>query len=152
MAAPTPVSALVHSSTLVTAGLSVITIFIAGLHANFEYDLKKIIALSTLSQLGLISILFIGYPILAFFHLLTHAFFKALLFLCAGLMIHCNKNTLVLCSIHTTDSSFIIFCYIHFVTSYKYNLCYNKNYNYHYDVWFYNSFRVLAKMYCSKFV
>ncbi|KAK9497521.1 hypothetical protein O3M35_004226 [Rhynocoris fuscipes] len=54
MAAPTPVSALVHSSTLVTAGLSVMTIFMAGLGANFEYDLKKIIALSTLSQLGLI--------------------------------------------------------------------------------------------------
>nr|WGT87424.1 NADH dehydrogenase subunit 5 [Sclomina erinacea]WGT87567.1 NADH dehydrogenase subunit 5 [Sclomina erinacea]WGT87736.1 NADH dehydrogenase subunit 5 [Sclomina erinacea]WGT87840.1 NADH dehydrogenase subunit 5 [Sclomina erinacea]WGT87905.1 NADH dehydrogenase subunit 5 [Sclomina erinacea] len=115
MAAPTPVSALVHSSTLVTAGvyllirfsdllksidcsffllLSVMTMFMAGLGANFEYDLKKIIALSTLSQLGLMmSILFIGYPILAFFHLLTHAFFKALLFLCAGLMIHCMSDS-----------------------------------------------------------
>lgn len=115
MAAPTPVSALVHSSTLVTAGvyllvrfsgllesidcslfllLSVITIFMAGLGANFEYDLKKIIALSTLRQLGLImSILFIGFPILSFYHLLTHAFFKALLFLCAGLMIHCIRDS-----------------------------------------------------------
>nr|YP_011031339.1 NADH dehydrogenase subunit 5 [Epidaus famulus]WQT73245.1 NADH dehydrogenase subunit 5 [Epidaus famulus] len=115
MAAPTPVSALVHSSTLVTAGvyllirfsdllklmdcsffllLSVMTMFMAGLGANFEFDLKKIIALSTLSQLGLMmSILFIGYPILAFFHLLTHAFFKALLFLCAGLMIHCMSDS-----------------------------------------------------------
>ncbi|KAK9508330.1 hypothetical protein O3M35_005918 [Rhynocoris fuscipes] len=70
------------------------TIFMAGLGANFEYDLKKIIALSTLRQLGLIiSILFIGYPILAFFHLLTHAFFKALLFLCAGLIIHCISDS-----------------------------------------------------------
>nr|YP_010596117.1 NADH dehydrogenase subunit 5 [Rhynocoris marginatus]WAJ48449.1 NADH dehydrogenase subunit 5 [Rhynocoris marginatus] len=115
MAAPTPVSALVHSSTLVTAGvyllirfsdllksidcsffllLSVMTMFMAGLGANFEYDLKKIIALSTLSQLGLMmSILFIGYPVLAYFHLLTHAFFKALLFLCAGLMIHCMSDS-----------------------------------------------------------
>nr|AGO28137.1 NADH dehydrogenase subunit 5 [Sphedanolestes impressicollis] len=115
MAAPTPVSALVHSSTLVTAGvyllirfsdllnyincsfflfLSAMTMFMAGLGANFEYDLKKIIALSTLSQLGLMmSILFIGYPVLAFFHLLTHAFFKALLFLCAGLMIHCMSDS-----------------------------------------------------------
>nr|YP_009485650.1 NADH dehydrogenase subunit 5 [Velinus nodipes]AVZ00785.1 NADH dehydrogenase subunit 5 [Velinus nodipes] len=115
MAAPTPVSALVHSSTLVTAGvyllirfshmllnidcsffllLSAMTMFMAGLGANFEYDLSKIIALSTLSQLGLMmSILFIGYPILAFFHLLTHAFFKALLFLCAGLMIHCMSDS-----------------------------------------------------------
>nr|YP_009919131.1 NADH dehydrogenase subunit 5 [Triatoma mexicana]QMP96763.1 NADH dehydrogenase subunit 5 [Triatoma mexicana] len=115
MAAPTPVSSLVHSSTLVTAGvyllirfsdmifnldcflilaLSMMTMFMAGLGANFEFDLSKIIALSTLSQLGLMmSILFIGYPVLAFLHLLTHAFFKALLFLCAGLMIHCMSDS-----------------------------------------------------------
>nr|YP_011010492.1 NADH dehydrogenase subunit 5 [Ventidius hungerfordi]WPW47120.1 NADH dehydrogenase subunit 5 [Ventidius hungerfordi] len=115
MAAPTPVSALVHSSTLVTAGvyllirfnemlymyncnffliLSLLTMFMSGLGANFEFDLKKIIALSTLSQLGLMmSILFLGYPMLSYFHLLTHAFFKALLFLCAGLMIHVMNNT-----------------------------------------------------------
>jgi len=112
IAAPTPVSALVHSSTLVTAGVYVLirfegavrriyignvllffsslTIFIAGIGAIFEYDLKKIIALSTLSQLGLmIMVLSIGFPILAFFHLLSHALFKALLFLCAGAVIHC---------------------------------------------------------------
>lgn len=66
----------------------------AGLGARFEYDLKKIIALSTLSQLGLImGVLFIGLPILAFFHLLTHAFFKALLFLCAGLIIHLMSDS-----------------------------------------------------------
>nr|QKY63904.1 NADH dehydrogenase subunit 5 [Triatoma rubida] len=115
MAAPTPVSSLVHSSTLVTAGvyllirfsnmilnldcyiflgLSMMTMFMAGLGANFEFDLKKIIALSTLSQLGLMmSILFIGYPVLAFMHLLVHAFFKALLFLCAGLIIHCMSDS-----------------------------------------------------------
>nr|YP_011011074.1 NADH dehydrogenase subunit 5 [Cymoninus sechellensis]WPW49242.1 NADH dehydrogenase subunit 5 [Cymoninus sechellensis] len=114
MAAPTPVSALVHSSTLVTAGvyllirfnvnmwfdnslfllISILTMFMSGLGANYEYDLKKIIALSTLSQLGLMmSILFMNYPIMSFFHLLTHAFFKALLFLCAGLYIHCVNNT-----------------------------------------------------------
>lgn len=116
MAAPTPVSALVHSSTLVTAGvyllirfnsllsgnslgnflllISGLTIFIAGLGANFEFDLKKIIALSTLSQLGLmIRILAIGFPKLAFFHLLTHAIFKALLFMCAGAIIHNIKNS-----------------------------------------------------------
>nr|QBZ37556.1 NADH dehydrogenase subunit 5 [Ceruchus minor] len=110
MAAPTPVSSLVHSSTLVTAGvyllirfnfalsqnlmlfilfISSMTMFMAGLGANFEYDLKKIIALSTLSQLGLMmSVLSLGGYYLAFFHLLTHALFKALLFMCAGCIIH----------------------------------------------------------------
>jgi NADH-ubiquinone oxidoreductase chain 5 len=108
MAAPTPVSALVHSSTLVTAGVyllirfnymmgvnnfiffvGVFTIFISGLGANYEIDLKKIIALSTLSQLGLmIMTLGIGYVEFSFFHLITHAIFKSLLFLCAGVFIH----------------------------------------------------------------
>nr|YP_007025678.1 NADH dehydrogenase subunit 5 [Neaxius glyptocercus]AEW68317.1 NADH dehydrogenase subunit 5 [Neaxius glyptocercus] len=115
MAAPTPVSALVHSSTLVTAGvyllvrfspalenskvqsflliISALTMFMAGLGANFEFDLKKIIALSTLSQLGvMISILALGFPTIAFFHLLTHALFKALLFMCAGVIIHNVKD------------------------------------------------------------
>nr|YP_010449382.1 NADH dehydrogenase subunit 5 [Jamides bochus]UTT74586.1 NADH dehydrogenase subunit 5 [Jamides bochus] len=111
MAAPTPVSALVHSSTLVTAGvyllirfnmllldffflkvlllLSGLTMFMAGISANYEFDMKKIIALSTLSQLGLMmSILSMGFGDLAFYHLLTHAMFKALLFMCAGMIIH----------------------------------------------------------------
>nr|YP_001816819.1 NADH dehydrogenase subunit 5 [Pieris melete]ACB49308.1 NADH dehydrogenase subunit 5 [Pieris melete] len=111
MAAPTPVSALVHSSTLVTAGVyllirfnslligteflkmlllvSGLTMFMAGISAVYEFDLKKIIALSTLSQLGLMmSILSMGFSDLAFFHLLTHAMFKALLFMCAGMIIH----------------------------------------------------------------
>jgi NADH-ubiquinone oxidoreductase chain 5 len=74
--------------------LSGLTIFIAGLGANFEFDLRKIIALSTLSQLGLIiGILSVGFPKLAFFHLLTHALFKALLFICAGVIIHNIKNS-----------------------------------------------------------
>nr|WAX37276.1 NADH dehydrogenase subunit 5 [Auzakia danava] len=115
MAAPTPVSALVHSSTLVTAGvyllirfnnllidmvflkflllLSGLTMMMAGICANYEFDLKKIIALSTLSQLGLMmSILSMGFYDLAFFHLLTHAMFKALLFMCAGVLIHMMNN------------------------------------------------------------
>nr|YP_004021625.1 NADH dehydrogenase subunit 5 [Phraortes illepidus]YP_010601345.1 NADH dehydrogenase subunit 5 [Phraortes lii]WAL35424.1 NADH dehydrogenase subunit 5 [Phraortes lii]BAJ24446.1 NADH dehydrogenase subunit 5 [Phraortes illepidus] len=115
MAAPTPVSSLVHSSTLVTAGvyllirfnpfylnssislfflfISLITMFMSGICANFEFDLKKIIALSTLSQLGLMmSIISFGYIYLGFFHLLTHAMFKALLFMCSGVVIHSFKN------------------------------------------------------------
>nr|QZP41094.1 NADH dehydrogenase subunit 5 [Geoscapheus dilatatus] len=115
MAAPTPVSALVHSSTLVTAGvyllirfspsfnlslntflllISSLTMFMAGIGANFEFDLKKIIALSTLSQLGLMmSIMSLGFASLAFFHLLTHALFKAWLFMCAGVVIHSMKDS-----------------------------------------------------------
>nr|YP_009538085.1 NADH dehydrogenase subunit 5 [Limenitis cleophas]AYN60867.1 NADH dehydrogenase subunit 5 [Limenitis cleophas] len=115
MAAPTPVSALVHSSTLVTAGVyllirfnslliemfflkflllfSGLTMMMAGICANYEFDLKKIIAFSTLSQLGLMmSILSMGFYDLAFFHLLTHAMFKALLFMCAGVIIHMMNN------------------------------------------------------------
>lgn len=116
MAAPTPVSALVHSSTLVTAGvflfirffnylrcyqwfsrfiiyISIITTVISGVCALYEYDIKKIIALSTLSQLGVIIMsLGLGIPILALFHLYTHAMFKALLFICGGNIIHCFRG------------------------------------------------------------
>lgn len=115
MRAPTPVSALVHSSTLVTAGVyllirllcrlgdlvlrgfisgllltvSLVTIIIAGLSGCFEVDLKKVVALSTLRQLGImIFSLSIGYYGLAFFHLVRHALFKALLFLRVGRALH----------------------------------------------------------------
>lgn len=115
MAAPTPVSALVHSSTLVTAGVFLLIrfypclilteikniLFVAGaltmtmarLGALYEIDLKKIIALSTLRQLGLIMMaLRINLYVLAFFHLLTHALFKASLFLAAGRVIHLYRG------------------------------------------------------------
>jgi NADH-ubiquinone oxidoreductase chain 5 len=63
---------------------------ISGVGAFYEYDLKKIIALSTLSQLGLIiGSLSLGMVDLSFFHLLSHALFKAILFMCAGYIIHC---------------------------------------------------------------
>nr|WRY72429.1 NADH dehydrogenase subunit 5 [Farynala starica] len=113
MAAPTPVSSLVHSSTLVTAGVyllirffnqfnfcnkymlffSLLTMLMSSFCANYEFDLKKIIALSTLSQLGLMmSSLFLGMVNLSFYHLLTHAVFKSLLFLCSGIMIYYMNN------------------------------------------------------------
>nr|YP_009136891.1 NADH dehydrogenase subunit 5 [Goniada japonica]AKE32088.1 NADH dehydrogenase subunit 5 [Goniada japonica] len=116
MAAPTPVSALVHSSTLVTAGVFLIirfypflhqihffnmallltatmTMFMAGISALVECDLKKIIALSTLSQLGvMMASIGLNLPNLAFFHLITHAMFKALLFVCAGTLIHLHHH------------------------------------------------------------
>lgn len=117
IAAPTPVSALVHSSTLVTAGVfllirfysflhtipsfntvllcvAVSTILIAGLRAISECDIKKIIALSTLSQLGIIiTRLGLNIPNLAFFHIVTHALFKALLFICAGRFINLHLHS-----------------------------------------------------------
>jgi len=66
----------------------------SGLGANYERDLRKIIALSTLRQLGLmIMSLGLGFYELAFFHLLTHAMFKSLLFLCAGVFIHSIGDT-----------------------------------------------------------
>lgn len=111
IAAPTPVRALVHSSTLVTAGvyllirfseillnsniliivtyLRILTTVMARVTALFEADFKKVVALSTLRQLGVIIItLSIGFVYIAFVHLLTHAIFKALLFICSGKIIH----------------------------------------------------------------
>nr|BDQ44156.1 NADH dehydrogenase subunit 5 [Metaphire soulensis]BDQ44403.1 NADH dehydrogenase subunit 5 [Metaphire soulensis] len=117
MAAPTPVSALVHSSTLVTAGvfllirfypflssttwfnsllllIAVTTTTMAGLSAMTECDMKKIIALSTLSQLGMMmTAMGLGMVNLAYFHMITHALFKALLFICAGTLIHSHMHS-----------------------------------------------------------
>nr|QBP33710.1 NADH dehydrogenase subunit 5 [Bombus sibiricus] len=110
MMAPTPVSSLVHSSTLVTAGIyllinyeslielnykvyilmiSSMTMLISGIMANLEMDFKKIIALSTLSQLGfMMSIYSLGMVDLTFLHLFIHAFFKSMMFMCVGSLIH----------------------------------------------------------------
>jgi NADH:ubiquinone oxidoreductase subunit 5 (subunit L)/multisubunit Na+/H+ antiporter MnhA subunit len=112
MEGPTPVSALLHAATMVTAGVFLvircsfffehsefmllllllfggITAVFAGLVALFQYDIKKIIAYSTCSQLGYMffSCGLSNYHV-AFFHLFNHAFFKALLFLSAGSVIH----------------------------------------------------------------
>nr|QVV23874.1 NADH dehydrogenase subunit 5 [Hyalomma anatolicum] len=115
MAAPTPVSSLVHSSTLVTAGvyllirfnflfnfnyfgnillkISLLTMIMSGMNALVENDLKKIIAFSTLSQLSMMMlILSMNSMNMAFFHLIMHAIFKSMLFLCAGFLIHSLKG------------------------------------------------------------
>nr|UZH92101.1 NADH dehydrogenase subunit 5 [Sclerolinum annulatum]UZH92114.1 NADH dehydrogenase subunit 5 [Sclerolinum annulatum]UZH92127.1 NADH dehydrogenase subunit 5 [Sclerolinum annulatum] len=116
MEAPTPVSALVHSSTLVTGGvfllirffpflnqfqffscsllvMASLTMLMAGVSAMNEMDMKKVIALSTLSQLGLMMMsLTLAIPSLALFHLLTHALFKALLFMAAGNIIFSSSH------------------------------------------------------------
>jgi len=112
MEGPTPVSALLHAATMVTAGvflvirssffidaatgidsfmliIGAITTFFASFTAFFHFDVKKIIAYSTCAQLGLMFVsCALGNYILALFHLFNHAFFKALLFLSAGILIH----------------------------------------------------------------
>ncbi len=112
MEGPTPVSALIHAATMVTAGvylivrahpifelaptiadlaagLGTITLLVAGLIALVQVDIKRVIAYSTMSQIGY---MFLGAGLGAYggamFHLMTHAFFKALLFLGAGVVIH----------------------------------------------------------------
>jgi NADH-quinone oxidoreductase subunit L len=116
MEGPTPVSALIHAATMVTAGvylivrahplfelapsiadlaagLGAVTLLVAGLVALVQTDIKRVIAYSTMSQIGY---MFLGAGLGAYgngmFHLMTHAFFKALLFLAAGLVIHHLAN------------------------------------------------------------
>ncbi|MBC8286351.1 MAG: NADH-quinone oxidoreductase subunit L [Nitrospinae bacterium] len=112
MEGPTPVSALIHAATMVTAGVylvarchvlyelapytmyfiagvGIITAVFAGSMALVQYDIKRVIAYSTMSQLGYMFLAMgIGVYSLGMFHLMTHAFFKALLFLAAGSVIH----------------------------------------------------------------
>ena len=112
MAGPTPVSALIHAATMVTAGVYLIcrmhfvfalspvamglvaltgafTAFFAATIAVTQFDIKKVLAYSTVSQLGyMVMAVGLGHFVAGFFHVMTHAFFKALLFLGAGSIIH----------------------------------------------------------------
>jgi len=116
MEGPTPVSALIHAATMVTAGvylivrahplfeaapsvqdlaagLGAVTIVVAGLIALVQTDIKRVIAYSTMSQIGYMFLAAgIGAYANGMFHLMTHAFFKALLFLAAGVVIHALVN------------------------------------------------------------
>ena len=116
MEGPTPVSALLHAATMVTAGVYLLirvsalmslspiaqlvcltigslTALTSALFAFFQFDLKKMIAFSTSSQVGFMFVACgAGAPYIAFYHLITHAFFKALLFVCAGCVIHCFEG------------------------------------------------------------
>ncbi len=120
MEGPTPVSALVHSATMVAAGvylvgrfypcfspesllviayIGCITLFIAATIAITATDIKRVLAYSTVSQLGYMMLsLGLGGWVAGMFHLITHAFFKGLLFLCSGSVIH---------AVHTNDMTFM---------------------------------------------
>jgi NADH-quinone oxidoreductase subunit L len=113
MAGPTPVSALIHAATMVTAGvyliarthplfllapptleavawIGLLTLLLAASTALVQTDIKRILAYSTISQIGYMFLaLGVGAFASGIFHLMTHAFFKALLFLAAGAVIHC---------------------------------------------------------------
>src|SRR5262249_38390318 len=116
MEGPTPVSALIHAATMVTAGvyliarthvlfenapdvqntvavIGVLTLLMAGVIALVQTDIKRIIAYSTMSQIGyMFAAVGVGAYSAGMYHLLTHAFFKALLFLGAGIVIHALAN------------------------------------------------------------
>lgn len=80
--------------SLFLMGVALFTISMAGFRACFEVDLKKVVALSTLSQLGVIMFsLRMGLYVLAFFHLMSHALFKALIFIRVGRVIHGFKDS-----------------------------------------------------------
>jgi NADH-quinone oxidoreductase subunit L len=128
MEGPTPVSALIHAATMVAAGVflvartyplfnaddgtaRLVVSFIGAFTALFgatmavaQFNIKRILAYSTMSQLGfMVAALGIGGWVAAIFHLLTHAFFKALLFLGSGSIIHAMEQTKAIEDLHVSD-------------------------------------------------
>ena len=125
MEGPTPVSALIHAATMVAAGvymtfrifpfltpdalaliaiIGAITALMAAITAITRNDIKAVLAYSTISQLGyMIMAIGVGAPVYAFFHLVTHAMFKACLFLCSGSVIHAMHHSLHHLDDHHTD-------------------------------------------------
>ncbi len=125
MEGPTPVSALIHAATMVAAGvymtfrifpfltpdalaliaiIGAITALMAAITAITRNDIKAVLAYSTISQLGyMIMAIGVGAPVYAFFHLVTHAMFKACLFLCSGSVIHAMHHSLHHIDDHHTD-------------------------------------------------
>jgi len=125
MEGPTPVSALIHAATMVAAGVYMcfrifpfltadalmfvaiiggITALMAAIIAITQTDIKRVLAYSTVSQLGyMVMAIGVGVPQAAFFHLTTHAMFKACLFLASGSVIHAMHHSLHHLNDHTTD-------------------------------------------------
>ncbi|MFD0823093.1 NADH-quinone oxidoreductase subunit L, partial [Micromonospora zhanjiangensis] len=119
MAGPTPISALIHAATMVAAGvyavtrlyplferapaalavlgvMAAVTLLLGAFAATAQDDIKRVLAWSTVSQIGYMAgALAVGSPAAALFHLLSHAAFKALLFLAAGCVIHAVGSTLM---------------------------------------------------------
>jgi NADH-ubiquinone oxidoreductase chain 5 len=130
MAAPTPISALVHSSTLVASGVILVVLFLpfvrrtstisimflvalitmlySGVFSLLEKDFKKMVALSTLNQLAFLFLrLRVGLQVLGFFHLCTHALFKRLLFLGVGHLLHHNFSAQD-ARVHITSNNILV--------------------------------------------
>jgi len=125
MAGPTPVSALIHAATMVAAGVyllarcfsffteevffvmavvGTITTVLGALAACAQYDIKKVLAFSTISQLGyMVMGMGVGAHDASLLHLVTHAFFKAALFLNAGIIIHANHQAQAFSGVHTDE-------------------------------------------------
>ena len=157
MAGPTPVSALIHAATMVTAGIymvvrsnflyslapatlefiaivGLVTALVAATIALFQNDIKKVLAYSTLSQLGYMFLaLGVGAYSSGVFHVVTHAFFKALLFLCAGSVIHAmsgEQNLLKMGGLRKKNTTYVYHfpnrCFSHLWIPFHLWICFQR--------------------------